>query len=113
MVRWFPINAFPDLRQHIEAREILHPSCGVRSSPVEGVILTGADVDAIAGLLHLRERQPFTIYAGQRVLDVLKANRIFGVLAEDCERCEAGALAHAFRALARRWQRQRIFSRIV
>ena len=36
------------------------------------------------GLLHLRERQPFTFYASQRVLAVLDANPIFGVLAPDC-----------------------------
>ena len=58
--RWFVINASPDLREQIQARAILHPRRGLRSSPIEGVILTGADVDAIAGLLHLRERQPFT-----------------------------------------------------
>src|SRR3954447_21659118 len=49
--RWFLINASPDLRQQIEARAILHPrpkpGQGLRSSPIEGVILTGADVDAI------------------------------------------------------------------
>jgi pyrroloquinoline quinone biosynthesis protein B len=82
--RWFLINASPDLRQQIEARPMLQPYGAARSSPIEGVVLTGADVDAIAGLLHLRERQPFTIYASQRVLDVLKANPIFGVLAEGC-----------------------------
>src|SRR5689334_9904707 len=69
--RWFVINASPDLRQQIEARDILHPRAkpgqGLRSSPIEGVILTGADVDAIAGLLHLRERQPFTLHATDRV----------------------------------------------
>ena len=69
--RWFLINASPDLRQQIQARAILHPRRGLRSSPIEGVVLTGADVDAIAGLLHLRERQPFTLYASQRVLAVL------------------------------------------
>ena len=58
--RWFLINASPDLREQIQAHQILHPSRDLRSSPIEGVILTGADVDAIAGLLHLRERQPFT-----------------------------------------------------
>ena len=82
--RWFLINASPDLRQQIEARAILHPRQGQRSSPIEGVILTGADVDAIAGLLHLRERQPFTLYASARVLAVLDANPIFGVLAPEC-----------------------------
>jgi pyrroloquinoline quinone biosynthesis protein B len=82
--RWFLVNASPDLRQQIQAHAILHPGRGLRSSPIEGIILTGADVDAVAGLLHLRERQPFTIHASQRVLDVLRANPIFGVLADDC-----------------------------
>ncbi len=63
--RWFLINASPDLREQIQAQPILHPKRDLRSSPIEGVILTGADVDAIAGLLHLRERQAFTVY-GQR-----------------------------------------------
>src|SRR5579883_1897786 len=83
-VRWFLINASPDLRQQIEARPFLQPRQGLRSSPIEGVILTGADVDAIAGLLHLRERQAFTIYATDRVLAVLKANPIFDVLSSEC-----------------------------
>ena len=94
--RWFLINASPDLRHQIQANAILHPSRGLRSSPIEGVILTGADVDAVAGLLHLRERQPFTIYASDRVLGVLKANSIFGVLAEDCVRRQAVPLGQPF-----------------
>jgi pyrroloquinoline quinone biosynthesis protein B len=47
------------------------------------VVLTGGDVDAIAGLLVLRERQKFTVYAAPRVLAVLDANPIFEVLARD------------------------------
>jgi len=94
--RWFLINASPDLRQQIHAQSILHPRRDLRSSPIEGVILTGADVDAIAGLLHLRERQPFTIYASARGLDVLRANPIFGVLAEDCVRRQAVPLGEPF-----------------
>lgn len=94
--RWFLINASPDLRQQIEARRILHPRGGPRSSPIEGVILTGADVDAIAGLLHLRERQAFTIYGSEPVLAVLRANPIFGVLAEECVRRQAVPLGQPF-----------------
>ena len=94
--RWFLINASPDLRQQIEAQQILQPRRGLRSSPIEGVIITGTDVDAIAGLLHLRERQRFTIYASTRVLDVLAANPIFGVLAEDCVRRQAVPLGQMF-----------------
>jgi pyrroloquinoline quinone biosynthesis protein B len=81
--RWFLINASPDLREQIQAHAILHPKRGLRSSPIEGVILTGADVDAIAGLLHMRERQAFTLYGSDRVLGVLKVNPIFNVLSDE------------------------------
>ena len=47
-----------------------------RDSPITGVVLTGGDVDAIAGLLVLRERQPFTIYAPGALLDVLAGNDV-------------------------------------
>ena len=78
--RWTLVNAAPDLRQQIEANACLHPSGGHRSSPVAAVILTNADVDAVAGLLHLREGTPFAIYAHPRVLDVLDRNPIFDVV---------------------------------
>jgi pyrroloquinoline quinone biosynthesis protein B len=94
--RWFLINASPDLRQQIEANAFLHPRSGLRSSPIEGVIVTGADVDAVAGLLHLRERQAFTLYGTQRVLDVLRANPIFEVLSPDCVRREPVPLGGPF-----------------
>jgi pyrroloquinoline quinone biosynthesis protein B len=94
--RWFLINASPDLREQIQAQAILHPQRGLRSSPIEGVILTGADVDAIAGLLHMRERQAFTLYGSDRVLSVLKANPIFNVLSDECVRRETVPLGAAF-----------------
>jgi pyrroloquinoline quinone biosynthesis protein B len=81
--QWFLLNASPDLRQQIEQTPALHPRTGLRSSPIAGVVLCGADVDAIAGLLTLRERHPFAIYATAKVLEVLKANSIFEVLARD------------------------------
>jgi len=56
----------------------------LRSSPIAGVVLTGGDVDAIAGLLHLRERHRFDVYAPSRVLAIIAANPIFDVLAPDC-----------------------------
>jgi pyrroloquinoline quinone biosynthesis protein B len=83
---WFVLNASPDLRLQIEANEALHPRVGLRSSPIAGVVVTGGDVDAIAGLLHLRERHRFTVYAPAQVLGVIAANPIFGVLAADCVR---------------------------
>ena len=80
---WFLFNASPDLRQQIEANSCLHPRHGLRSSPIAGVVLTGGDVDAIAGLLTLRERQPFTLYGTVQIHQVLDANPIFEVLARD------------------------------
>jgi pyrroloquinoline quinone biosynthesis protein B len=80
---WFLLNASPDLRLQIEATPVLHPQRGLRSSPIAGVVATGGDVDAIAGLLHLRERHRFTVYAPGRVLDIIAANPIFDVLAPE------------------------------
>jgi pyrroloquinoline quinone biosynthesis protein B len=80
---WFVINAAPDLREQINRQPQLHPRDGLRSSPIAGVVLTNGDVDAVAGLLNLRERTAFTVFAHQRILDVLARNPIFDVLAAD------------------------------
>ena len=78
--RWFLINASPDTRQQIEASECLQPNGSARSSPIAGVVLTNGDVDAIAGLLHLREGTPFSLYAHPKVLGVLDENPVFDVV---------------------------------
>jgi pyrroloquinoline quinone biosynthesis protein B len=75
------LNASPDIRQQIEQTPALQPQADLRSSPIAAVVLTGGDVDAIAGLLTLRERQPFSILATPRVHQVLDDNPIFEVLA--------------------------------
>ncbi|HVO80867.1 MAG TPA: pyrroloquinoline quinone biosynthesis protein PqqB [Terriglobales bacterium] len=59
---WYLLNASPDLRLQIEATPALHPRGIGRHSPIKGVVLTSADLDQIAGLLSLRELQPFRIY---------------------------------------------------
>jgi pyrroloquinoline quinone biosynthesis protein B len=80
---WFLVNASPDLRQQLIATPQLHPKAGkLRHSPISGVILTNGEIDAIAGLLSMREGWPFTIYAHPKVLSILKANSIFNVLNE-------------------------------
>src|SRR5215475_9930998 len=76
------INASPDLRQQIIATPALQPR-GVRMSPVAAVVLTGAEVDQTAGLLTLRERGAFALYATAGTLSTLAANSIFRVLATD------------------------------
>jgi pyrroloquinoline quinone biosynthesis protein B len=80
---WFLINASPDLRQQLIATPQLHPRDGqLRHSPIAGVILTNGEIDAVAGLLSMREGSRFTIYAHARVLAILKDNSIFNVLSE-------------------------------
>ncbi|MGH6814395.1 MAG: pyrroloquinoline quinone biosynthesis protein PqqB [Hyphomicrobiaceae bacterium] len=80
--RWVLLNCSPDIRQQILATPELHPRAddGPRNSPIRAVVLTGAEIDHIAGLLSLRERQPYTIYATTRVLETLAANSIFDAL---------------------------------
>lgn len=79
---WVLLNASPDLRQQMAAAPQLSPRNGaLRASPIKAAVLTNGDVDHIAGLINLREAQPFSIYATERVLGVLKANSIFGILA--------------------------------
>jgi len=78
---WYLVNASPDLRQQLIATPSLHPKPGeLRHSPIAGVILTNGEIDAVAGLLSMREGSPFTIYAHTKVLAILRANSIFDVL---------------------------------
>ncbi|MET0599933.1 MAG: pyrroloquinoline quinone biosynthesis protein PqqB [Mesorhizobium sp.] len=79
---WVLFNASPDIRQQIAATPELHPASDgpARDSPIRAVVLTNADVDHVAGLLGLRERQPFALYAAPRVLSALAANPVFNVL---------------------------------
>ena len=79
---WFLCNASPDLRQQINDNDILQPGADgpLRASPIQGVVLTNADVDHVAGLLNLRESQPLTVYGADKVIAVINANSIFNVL---------------------------------
>jgi pyrroloquinoline quinone biosynthesis protein B len=83
---WVLLNASPDLRQQVAATPALLPRADAgpgtspRASPIRAVVLTNGDVDHIAGLLSLREGFAFTLYATERVLATLAANRIFDVL---------------------------------
>ena len=80
--QWFLINASPDLRFQIEGNPELQPSIefGKRNTPIQGIVLTSADLDQVLGLLLLREFQPLTIYATELVRRVLEANSFFRML---------------------------------
>jgi pyrroloquinoline quinone biosynthesis protein B len=79
---WFLIHASPDLRTQILATpELAPPISEPTGSTIAGVFLPSADVDAIAGLLHLREFQPFFVFATASLQRILKKeNCIFNVL---------------------------------
>ncbi|MBR0795180.1 pyrroloquinoline quinone biosynthesis protein PqqB [Bradyrhizobium jicamae] len=94
---WFLVNASPDLRQQLIATPQLHPKQGaLRHSPISGVILTNGEIDAVAGLLSMREGSPFAIYAHERVLAILRSNSIFNVLSEKNVRREPIAVDRVF-----------------
>jgi pyrroloquinoline quinone biosynthesis protein B len=78
--RWALFNAAPELRHQILATPALQPKAAPRHSPIAAVVLTNGDVDHVAGLLSLRERQPFALHATPAILAVLAANPIFDVL---------------------------------
>lgn len=63
---WFLLNVSPEIRQQIEAFPGLHPQTA-RGTPIAGILLTNGDLDHCLGLLSLRESQPLTIYATERV----------------------------------------------
>jgi len=86
---WLLINASPDLSQQLRQSKALHPRSATRGSPIETVVLTGAEIDQVAGLLCLREREPFGICATAATLAALADNPMFGVLAPDLVRRQA------------------------
>jgi pyrroloquinoline quinone biosynthesis protein B len=83
---WILINASPDLRQQVRGAGALHPRSGTRGSPIKAVVLTGAEIDQIGGLLSLREREPFMLCATAATLAIIEGNSVFGVLPPDVVR---------------------------
>jgi pyrroloquinoline quinone biosynthesis protein B len=79
---WFLIGASPDLRTQILSTPELAPKPDTPGrTPIGGVFLPSADVDAVMGLLHLREFQAYFVFATPGVQCLLKTeNRIFRVL---------------------------------
>jgi len=86
---WVLLNASPDLRAQLAATRALHPRDCLRHSPIAAVVLTGAEIDQIAGLLNLRERQPFALYGTPECLAAVAANPMFDALAPDVVKRQA------------------------
>lgn len=80
---WLLLNASPDIRQQIMATPVLQPRGDIRHSPIGAVLVTSGDVDHVAGLLGLRERQSFSLFGTADILRSLEQNRVFDVMAKD------------------------------
>jgi pyrroloquinoline quinone biosynthesis protein B len=76
---WLLLNASPDLRAQILANPVLHPRGNGRHTPINAVLLTGGEIDQTVGLLSLRERQRFALFATAETFAALMDNPIFGV----------------------------------
>ncbi len=69
-VRWFLLNASPDVRDQIRPLTA-HEPAGIRHLPVEGIIPTDAELDHTLGIALLREGRTLQLYATRAVIDVL------------------------------------------
>jgi pyrroloquinoline quinone biosynthesis protein B len=69
--RWFLLNASPDVHAQLARLPVGEPS-GMRQVPVEGVILTDAELDHTLGLLLLREARYLRVYATHAVQSIVE-----------------------------------------
>ncbi|MEL7091260.1 MAG: pyrroloquinoline quinone biosynthesis protein PqqB [Pseudomonadota bacterium] len=92
---WAVLNASPDIRAQLDACPAMHPP-QLRGSPIASVVLTNGDIDHIAGLLTLREKTAFDVYATAAGLDILASNTVFGVLDPDLVSRHAIVLDQSF-----------------
>lgn len=75
---------------------MLQPKAAPRGSPITGVILTGAEVDQVGGLLTMRERSELTVYGTVETLAAVADNPIFGVLSAGVVHRQVVALSQGF-----------------
>jgi pyrroloquinoline quinone biosynthesis protein B len=71
--RWFLLNASPDVRDQLRLL-LADPGDGelpVRYVPVEGVLLTDAEIDHTLGIVLLREARHLPVYATPAVRSIL------------------------------------------
>ena len=74
--RWFLLNASPDVHAQL-GRLPARPPTGSRGAPVEGVVLTDAEIDHSLGLLLLREARFLPVAATAAVRDILERDSGF------------------------------------
>jgi pyrroloquinoline quinone biosynthesis protein B len=80
--RWFLLNVSPDIRTQLEGFAPLLPRESVRSTGVEAVLLTSADLDHTLGLLVLREGERMPVHATPAVREALMEGLRLGPVLE-------------------------------
>lgn len=69
--RWFLLNASPDVHGQLGRLEIAPPA-GPRHAPVEGIVLTDAELDHTLGIVLLREAGQLQVIATDAVRRVIE-----------------------------------------
>ena len=69
--RWFLLNASPDVRDQLRRLSVPTPAA-VRHVPVEGIVLTDAELDHTLGIVLLREARRLQVAATDAVRRVLE-----------------------------------------
>src|SRR5918996_298427 len=69
--RWFLLNASPDIRDQLSCLPGPTPA-GVRHVPIEGVLVTDAELDHTIGILLLREARSLQLYVTPPVRSILE-----------------------------------------
>jgi pyrroloquinoline quinone biosynthesis protein B len=69
--RWFLLNASPDVREQVGRLPVPAPTA-VRHVPVEGIVLTDAELDHTVGIVLLREARRLQLAATDAVRGVLE-----------------------------------------
>lgn len=79
---WAILNASPDIRVQLAATPALHPT-GARDVPLHSVLVTNGDIDHVAGLLTLRESQPYDLFATAAIHQALVDNPMMAAVRTD------------------------------
>jgi pyrroloquinoline quinone biosynthesis protein B len=69
--RWFLLNASPDVREQLRWLRTQEIPSTVRHVPVEGVLMTDAEIDHTLGIVLLREAGYLPVYATRAVQSIL------------------------------------------
>jgi pyrroloquinoline quinone biosynthesis protein B len=73
-VRWFLLNASPDVHAQLGRFEAAPPGPTARHVPVEGIVLTDAELDHTLGVVLLREARFLQLWATEAVGHILEAD---------------------------------------